>query len=129
MVLVPVHVVLIRTLALGAATLVDRDVVVHVTDHHGLVDGLLKVQPGAKLPRCAGHVHEQLVLTGHLDRQAIGVDLDQAQPGDVHQPLGQQTQQQLPVERDAHGEQRVVEHGELVVAVTVHTVERQLQHR
>ena len=64
----------------------------------------------------------------HPHGQAVRVHLDQAQPGDRHQPFGQQAQQQLPVERDAHGEQRVVEDRELVVAVTVDAVQRQLQH-
>jgi len=68
------------------------------------------------------------VAAGHTHSQAVSVHLDQAQTGDVHQPFGQHAQQQLTVERDAHGEQRVVEHAERVVAVTVHTVERQLQH-
>lgn len=64
----------------------------------------------------------------HPHGQTVRVHLDQAQPGDRHQPLGQQAQQQLSIERDAHGEQRVVEHAELVVAVAVDAVERQLQH-
>ena len=127
-VLVPLHVPLVCALALDATTLVLREVVVHVTDEHAPVHRLLEVQPGARLPRCAGHVHEPLVLTGHPHGQAIGVHLDQPQTGDVHQPFGQQAQQQLPVERDAHGEQRVVEHTELIVAVAVDAVQGQLQH-
>ncbi|OBQ31912.1 MAG: hypothetical protein AN487_23370 [Anabaena sp. CRKS33] len=34
----------------------------------------------------------------------------------------------MPVERNRHGEQRVVEHAEAVVAVAVHAIQSQLEH-
>ena len=103
------------------------DVVVHIAHHHGLVDRLLEVQAGLVLPGCASSIHKVLVSPSDPHGQAIGVYLDDAQ-GDLHQRLGQQAQQQLTVERDGHGEQRIVEHAELVVAVAVDPVERQLEH-
>ena len=127
-VLVPAGLPLVGALALDGAVLVLPDVVVHVAQVHAPVAHLLQVQPGHVHPPCTCLIHTLHVGAGYAHRDAVGVDLHQRQAADLHQALGQQAQQQLPVERDRHGEQRVVEHAELVVAVAVHAVERELQH-